>query len=325
MTAFDLSQKPTSDVSIVIPILNEAESLPRLLKLLLEQTLPPREIIVVDSGSTDGSIAIVERWAVQSSVGAARCRVLVNLGGMPGANRNRGVAEAKGEWIAFLDGGIVPEPDWLARLRDCADATGSKVVFGQCRFEADAAFEKAVCALSYGCGAIHPALPASLFHRSVFAQAGWFRESLRSAEDLLWLREVERYFGPRSVCEAALVHYRHFPTSVSAAVKKWALYERNSVRAGLRSGQQWVLTGFFSVLLLCLVTLPSVGVTLLLAYILVRGVVDPMRRSHALHWWGDKPAAALIALGLGVTLDAAKTLGGLAARLRRINGGKHAA
>lgn len=324
MTTFALSQQTTADISIVIPILNEAESLPRLLKLLLDQSFPPREIIVVDSGSSDGSIGIVERWAWESAVGAGRCRVIVNLGGMPGGNRNCGVAAAKGEWIAFLDGGIVPEPDWLARLAECAEATGSKAVFGQCHFDADATFEKAVCALSYGCGAIHPVLPASLFHRSVFEQAGWFNESLRSAEDILWLREVERHFGPRRVCEAALVHYSHFPTSVAAAVRKWGLYERNSVRAGLRGGQQGVWTGFFSVLLLCLIAVPSAGVTLLLAYILVRGLIDPIRRSHAVHWWGDKPAAALVAMGLGVVLDVAKTLGGLTAHLRRKIEGKHA-
>lgn len=313
-----------TEISLVIPIRNEAATLPQLLAAIAAQTLAPQEVIVIDSSSTDGSVTLVEQWAAQSGYGKQRCRVITNPGGLPGANRNRGVAEAAGEWIAFLDGGIEPAPDWLASLWACVGTTGSKAVFGQCRFDADYVFEKAVCALSNGCGAVHPVLPASLFHRSVFECAGGFREDLRSAEDLLWLREVERHYGPRIVCEGALVHYRHFPPSLSAAVSKWWLYEQNSVRAGLRSGQQWVLTGFFAVLLLGFLTLPWLGITLLLAYLILRGVIDPMRRSGRVVWWGSQPLALPIALGLGVMLDAAKTLGGLAARLRRLREGRHA-
>lgn len=320
-----LSAVTGAEISLVIPISNEATTLPQLLAAIAAQTCSPREVIVVDSASADGSAAVVERWAVQNGYGKQRCRVISNPGGMPGANRNRGVAEATGGWIAFLDGGIVPEPDWLARLCDCAGVTGSKAVFGQCRFDADSVFEKAVCALSNGCGAVHPVLPASLFHRSVFECAGGFREDLRSAEDLLWLREVERHYGPRIVCEGALVHYRHFPANVSIAANKWWLYEQNSVRAGLRSGQQWMLVGFFTALLLSFLTLPWLGVALLMAYLIVRGVFDPMRRSGRVFWWGSQPLAAAIALGLGIVLDGAKTLGGLAARLRRLREGKHAA
>lgn len=313
-----------ADISLVIPICNEAATLPQLLAAIAAQTLAPRELIVVDSGSTDGSVALVEQWAEQSGYGKQRCRLNTNPGGMPGANRNRGVAEATGEWIAFLDGGIVPEPDWLASLWACAGATGSRAVFGLCRFDADPVFEKAVCALSSGCGAVHPVLPASLFHRSVFERAGGFREDLRSAEDLLWLREVERQYGPRTVCEAALVHYRHFPPNLFAAVRKWALYEENSVRAGLRSGQQWLLTGFFAMLLLTFLLLPATGFGILLAYLVLRGVFDPMRRSGRIVWWGNQQLAALNALGLGIVLDGAKTVGGLAARLRRWRERRHA-
>jgi glycosyltransferase involved in cell wall biosynthesis len=319
MTSSIPSQRAISDISVVIPILNEMETLPRLLDALLQQTLLPLEIIVVDSGSTDGSIQVVEQRARQQGLGAGGCRVIVNPDGMPGANRNRGVAEAKGEWIAFLDGGITPNIDWLEQLKACAGVSGTKAVFGQCCFEADAAFEKAVCALSYGCKTVHPVLPASLFHRSVFTQAGWFRQDLRSAEDTLWLREVERIFGPRKVCDAALVYYKHFPANFSSAIRKWVLYEQGVVRAGLYDRSRWVMNGFFGLLAVCLVVMPSTGVMLLLAYAFVRGLLDPMRRSQAVCWWGNKPAAVMIALGLGVLLDAAKVYGGWTARLWKVN------
>lgn len=301
------------DIAVVIPVRNEADTLPALLAGIAAQTLAPHEIIVIDAGSTDDSVAIVEKWAVGRGLGQDRVRVITNPGGMPGSNRNRGVIEARSEWIAFVDAGLVPAADWLACLWDCAESAGSRAIFGQCHFEADSAFEKAVCALSYGCGASLPVLPASLFHRSIFDQAGLFREDLRAAEDFLWMREVERIYGPRVICTEALVHYRHFPATISAVVSKWWLYQHHSIRAGLNSLQSGLMAVFFCLLILSLFTAPIFGGGILLVYVFVRGVIDPMRRSHALVWWGDKPVAVLIAMGLGVTLDATKTLAGLVA------------
>lgn len=313
------------DISIVIPILNEAATLPQLLASLKTQTLKPREVIFVDAGTGDGDSSLIKQWIRQNLFADGFCRVIVNSKGFPGANRNRGIADARSAWIAFLDGGIVPEPDWLENLWHCATTTDVKAVFGCCRFDADSAFQKAVCALSNGCGAVHPVLPASLFHRSVFECTGGFREDLRSAEDLLWLREVARCCGPRVVCEKALVHYCHYPASLSSAAKKWWLYEQNTVRAGLRGGRQWALIAVFATLLLSFLILPWGGVAALFAYLMLRGVLDPMRRSGRVHWWGSKLWAVPIAFGLGIVLDGAKTLGGLIARLKKTREAKYAA
>lgn len=304
------------DIAIVVPIYNEVATLAPLLEAIAAQTLIPREVIVVDAGSTDGSVRMVEQWTVQRNSTGQRCRILFNSDGMPGANRNRGIVDATSEWIAFLDAGIVPEPDWLEQLWRCADSTGTHAVLGLCRFDAETVFERAVCALSNGCGTIHPVLPASLFHRSVFHQAGWFREDLRSAEDQLWLHEVKRCYGPHTVCKEALVHYRHYPTDIMAAARKWWLYEQHSARAGLHGVQQSLLVAFFGTLVISAFTIPAVGGSLLFLYLMIRAVVDPMRRSKRLRWWGDQPRAALIALPLAFVLDAAKTLGSLRARLR---------
>ncbi len=309
------------NISVVIPMLNEADTLPQLLAALAEQALKPAELIFVDSGSDDGGPAMIERWAAENNLAESRCQVIANLGGLPGGNRNRGVMAATSKWIAFLDCGIVPDPDWLANLWRYAGETGAKAVFGCCRFDAERAFEKALCALSNGCGVIHSVLPASLFHRSVFDCAGRFREDLRSAEDQLWMREVERCFGPRTVCEEALVHYRNFPTNISAVAHKWWLYEQNTVRARLHAGQQWALMGLFGVLIIGLLVLPSAGVMLFLTYLLLRGVIDPMRRSRRVNWWGDQSLALFIAVPLALVLDSTKMVSAQTARLRRLREG----
>lgn len=304
-------------IAIVIPMLNEADTLSPLLAGVAKQILSPNEVIFVDAGSTDGSIAMVKNWAIQVCFGEEKVRVIANPGGMPGANRNVGVAAATSEWIAFIDAGIVPQVDWLACLWACVESSHARAVFGECHFEADSAFEKAVCGLSYGCGASMPVLPASIFHRSVFSEIGWFREDLRAAEDLLWIRELDRIYGARVICKEAKVHYRHFPASVAAVARKWFIYQRNLIKVGMCGLNNWLLPAFLGLTALFLITMPIFGICLFSVYVLVRGVLDPMRRSHTLFWWGNRPAAAFMAMWLGFLIDGAKAFAFLFAWRRR--------
>src|SRR5215813_13537595 len=94
--------RPT--VSAVIPVYNGAEFIAAAIESILAQTLPVNEIVVVDDGSTDGTSAVVARYA---SLGV-RC-VRQENHGLSGA-RNRGIAETRGELLAFLD----CDDAWLA-------------------------------------------------------------------------------------------------------------------------------------------------------------------------------------------------------------------
>lgn len=89
-------------LTVIIPTLNEAERLPRLLDLLAEQTTPPDAVVVADAGSTDATRALAR------AAGAT-----VVDGGKPAAGRNRGAAVATTELLLFLDADDEPGPDWI--------------------------------------------------------------------------------------------------------------------------------------------------------------------------------------------------------------------
>lgn len=296
-------------VTVVIPVLNEAAALPRLLAALKAQTLRPREVLIADAGSTDGSAAAIERWWRAERWDGGDCRVLAVPGAMPGAGRNAGVRAAAHEWIAFLDAGIDPEPTWLERLCAYANSLNVRAVFGLCRFAADGAFERAVCALSHGQGTAHSVVPASLFHRRVFDEIGWFPEHLRAAEDLNWSDRLAARYGPREICADAVVHYAHFPSTWSSALRKWKLAEYASVLAGVRSPQQRLSLIGVPLVYGALFSWTAVGFGVFVLYLVVRGVIDPLRRSSERPWWGKHLGSFLIAPGLAAALDLAKLAG----------------
>ena len=294
------------DISVIIPVMNEANSIIMLLKGLMIQSKKPKEIVIVDSGSVDGTLDNVLNFAPNLSDLNIHLTLLNNQGGLPGGNRNLGVTVARYEWIAFIDAGIVPSPDWLESLWLCMQKSRSKVIYGICKYDSESAFGKAVCAVSLGCGVCHPVLPASLFHRSVFTQVGYFREELRAAEDLLWINAVDKVYGARVICEHAIVFYNQFPCNLIAVAKKWSLYQKHIIIAGLISISTWCLFLYFIINIALIAFSPLVALASFIFYIICRGFIFPCVRSGGIFWWRGSAISVLFAPLIAFVIDVAK-------------------
>jgi len=98
-------------VSVVVPVRNGAQTLPLCLSALLAQNYPVDrfEILCVDNGSADESVAVMQRFAPRVQVLHAERRGA-------SAARNEGIRRARHRWLAFTDCDCVPDPGWLAAL-----------------------------------------------------------------------------------------------------------------------------------------------------------------------------------------------------------------
>jgi len=97
-----------TDISVIIPTLNEEKYLPRCLKSLVNQTTDrPLEILVVDGGSTDQTVQVAKKYADQ---------VLMKPRAPVGAARNLGAKAANGNILAFIDADTIANPQWLGTV-----------------------------------------------------------------------------------------------------------------------------------------------------------------------------------------------------------------
>ena len=210
-------------ISVIIPVYNGEKTIKKTIESVLKQTLQDFELIVINDGSQDKTLEIL------SSIQDPRLRVLSYFNAGLASSRNRGITEATGEYISFLDADDLWTPDKLAdQLKvlqenpdamvayswtDCIDELG--------QFSRRGSYISAV-------GSVYPELclidflengSNPLIKRQVFTQVGHFDESLPCAEDWdMWLRLAMDY--PFVVVEKPQVLYRVSSESMSSDVWK---------------------------------------------------------------------------------------------------------
>ena len=128
MTPDATSESPL--VSVVIPTYNRSDTVPRAIDSALEQTIDCLEVIVIDDGSTDETLDVLEQYDDDS-----RVRVFsheMNRGGS--SARNTGISESRGEYVAFLDSDDKFHPEKLQRQVACIKSRGEDWVAVYCDF-----------------------------------------------------------------------------------------------------------------------------------------------------------------------------------------------
>lgn len=116
-------------ISVVIPLYNKEKSIVATLQSVLAQTYTDYEVIIVDDGSTDNSLNVVRSF-VHSFTDSSVIKIIRQSNAGVSAARNRGIEEAKGEYVAFLDGDDLWDKDFLKEMAKLIEEYPNKSIYG---------------------------------------------------------------------------------------------------------------------------------------------------------------------------------------------------
>jgi glycosyltransferase involved in cell wall biosynthesis len=241
-----------ADLAVVVPVLDEEESLPALLADLTAQEPSPAEIVVVDAGSTDGTLALLE--AEQERL--ASLRVLEAPRATPGRGRNEGIRASSAGRIVTLDAGSRVGPGFAAALEAAAD--DRRVAVGVSEPDARTAFERASGWFTLRAfkpperpgpiaGELLPAGRNGLcFTRAAWERAGGYPADLPWGEDKVFVRALRRAGCELVVVPEALVRWRP-RGSLREVYRQYRNYGRGDALAGVDRQNELVTFGVYGV------------------------------------------------------------------------------
>jgi glycosyltransferase involved in cell wall biosynthesis len=272
---------PLGQISVVAPVKNEETSISQLLTGILNQTYKPSEVIITDGGSTDRTKEIIREHQASYPVPL----ILIETDyALPGRGRNLAIAQARSEWVACIDAGILPEQDWLAELAATAQSTPEgDVVYGNFEPVTDTYFTESAAITYLTPHARHRSIASCLLKRDAWEAAGHFREDLRASEDLLFFRALDKAGAKEAYSTNALVRWRLQP-DIGSTFRRFIVYSRSGMRAGLYRDWQFNVARLYLLMFLLL----AVGIFAWPFFLLPPLILSLRAEKRILNWFRAK-------------------------------------
>ena len=221
-------------ITLIATVLNEGDSIHHLMDSIKRQTRQPDEIVIVDGGSQDSTLAILQSYSEELPL-----RLLVEAGCNISQGRNRAIAAAAGDMIAVTDAGVRLTDAWLETItRPLLEHPHLGGVGGFFRADPQTAFEAALGAATLPLESeIDPKtfLPSSrsvAFRKTASDAVGGYPEWLDFCEDLIFDMRLQAAAGPFAFAPDALVYFRP-RQSLRQFYRQYFLYARGDGKARL--------------------------------------------------------------------------------------------
>ena len=317
-------------VSVVVTVLNEGPSILRLLDSLTSQSRQPDEVVIVDGGSTDDTVTILEQYATRDGL---PLRVLTHPGAYISQGRNVAIEAAQGEVVAVADAGVRLSPDWLRELIAPFEDSDVHVVAGFFVPDPRTVFETAMGATVLPAlsdirpDAFLPSSRSIAFRKSAWQAVGGYPNWLDYCEDLVFDLELRDRYGSFAFAPRAVVRFRP-RSNMRTFFLQYYRYARGDGKADLWRKRHAIRYLTYLVALPVLLVLALWHHPLWLVFLLIGGAVytaTPYRRLSnvmgGLSWHQKLTATALVPC-IRIVGDVAKMVGypvGKVWRLRHRN------
>jgi len=206
-------------VSVIIPVKNEEDSIGLLLKCLSHQSKKADEIVIVDGGSTDGTVAIVKGFQDKFA-----CLKLICVEqAFPGKARNIAFINSSNNIVLSIDAGCIPNRKWIENILRSFDMNPSvDVVFGGWRPIAKTLLEKCFVVASISSEKYYSVACMGI-KRDAWIKIQGFPEDMRTAEDLIFINKL-KYNNCRIIREESAFIYWYHCAEIKTYYKKYYQY-----------------------------------------------------------------------------------------------------
>lgn len=287
-------------ISLIIPVCNDPQFFRVALDSIKSELDFVYEIIVVDSSSDSNHLTTNQ---IIRKFNNPIVRVLkLNKLAYPGEARNIGIINSKADFIGFLDSKTYCKPGWLKNAYEYLSSSSSHEFYGSMIYaEANTLFQKILRASSYG-SIDTRVLVGSVFKREILNRVGLLNESVRSGEDLDWIKRVGQQGVDIHYPTSSFIIYNGLELNLFAAINKYFIYSLQSSKVDILNSYRGLY--FYTVLLFTLFIvfnwnatyaqwdeanplyipyITKISITLFfITYILLRGIIRPFARKESL-------------------------------------------
>ena len=299
------------DITVVIPYYNEEKTLDTTLEIISQQTYRPKEVIFVNSSSTDASSELIEHWIDQhQGEDSCRYRNIFENTNTPSSSKNVGIRLSQTEWVAFMDCGLLFPKDWLELQVSYLEKNGGDIVSGVCELSGVNLVDICCVVQTYGYKTKRTVVPSTLVRKSVFDMTGLFLENRRAGYDEAWRTSLIKSKIHRGLNENVIVRYNggNYAASIYSLFKKMIKYSKPAV--GIKNYYMpYIYTGIALLLSVSIFLNQNVVIWFMGAYIFGRGIVIPVIRSKGFTAFLEQPFLIFFTVPIGFVMDLGKLLG----------------
>ena len=259
--------------SVVITVLNEEQSIVPLLDSLFSQVLLPKEIIIVDAGSSDNTLQLIDEYKKQHK--KISINVFEKKGIFRSAGRNLGISKATHNWVAVTDAGVICDKNWLKHFSEKIlsytkqnQKTELLSVAGFYHISATNTWQEifgwyiGVSPQDFNEQTFLPSSRSVAFTKQVWQKAGKYPEHLNTCEDLVFAKQLKD--KTQMLIEKKAIVLWKMPSDMTSYLQTISGYVQGDVQAGYKPHIKKILIVWLR--LFFFVSLPVLGLLFYLFY-----------------------------------------------------------
>ena len=294
------------NISLIVPYFNEEKNITYTLNQLTNQTYKAKEVIFINSNSTDNIPLIVKNFINTKKLNFYNYDTNIKSASEA---KNLGIKMSKFEWLAFMDCDMSFQENWLEmQVEYSFKFPEKKIIFGNTLLQGTNLIDQCCAINTYGLDKKNPTIPSSLVKKSVFDNNSNLFINTKSHYDSFWIKK-NLYKESSIINQKSIITYigTNYASSYFDVFKK-SFYYSTSLK------DVYPLKAFFSIVLFfliifCALKISSLLPNLFLIYILFKLFIIPLLKNKKINIFKKIKYKIHTLLLTGFLLDLGRIIG----------------